>query len=80
VRDLCNVIDRMVALIPREETDLLAALASRRMSALFSPPECQAERWAEVGHVLAGKFGKPPSQLDGWRRDVAEIFTGKAAS
>ena len=72
-RDLVDVIDRMLELIPDSEHDLRKKLASVQDSAHYTPPDGMAIRWEQLLKVLWNNLGAP---VAGWQVQVARLFGG----
>jgi hypothetical protein len=72
-RNLVDVIDQILPLIPDSEPDLKAALEGHKRSAAFSAPERMRFWWGEVGEELEEALGFPITEE--WKRQVFKIFT-----
>lgn len=74
-RDICNVIDQIVSVIPRDElAALMPELQQIKDRALYTAPELQRERWVDLCAFLNSNLGPPQFS---WQREVAEIVSGK---
>ncbi len=73
-RNLPDVIDAMLVVIPETERHLLHSLKSAKQSSYYAPPENQHIWWKETQGILAQMVGEP--KLD-WQWLVAAAFAGK---
>lgn len=76
-RTLVQVVDRLLAAIPKEQLSLRVELAKQKESALYTAPEAQRDVWDRTASALQFYLGRDPKQLIGWQREVFEIFTGE---
>lgn len=75
-RDLIEVINRMVEVIPTDQEGLRSALERLRRNVLFTAPEAMSRRWDFGEQVLA--FHMPPIEdWEPWCHEVADIWTGR---
>ena len=72
MRDLSEVIDSMVKLIPAEEEDFLDQLESYKQSYHYSSPEMRPTWWRMVAGALYEKFGDEPQEK--WQLNVLEVW------
>ena len=73
-RDIIEVIDRLLGIVPEGETGLRAGLNSVKQSALFTAPEMMTIRWRRLGEVLQEEIGQP---REPWQVEVGEIVRGE---
>ncbi len=73
-RNLPDVIDAMLAVIPVDQQNLRHCLANAKQSSCYAPPENQHIWWQETQGILAQLVGEP--KLD-WQWQVAAAFAGK---
>lgn len=69
-RNLGEVIEQLLAVIPPEEEGLIASLSSVLESAAFSPPEMIDDWWRRTMHILE-EIGQPKSD---WQLSVHSIW------
>lgn len=82
MRELSEVIDQMLAVIPDHEDNLRAILESKRGSAIVSAPEQMHFWWRETAMELEDFFcvvvdgePQPPKLEDGsWQQKVYNIW------
>jgi hypothetical protein len=72
-RELTEVIDSMLAVVPREEKALIESLEGRRNSCGYTAPEAMRDRWVEVAALLHEYLGKSLPDED-WKRKVYYIW------
>jgi hypothetical protein len=72
-RDLAEVLDKMIELVPKTKTEFLDSLRSFRHSASYRAPERMNELWGRVGEHLHDEFGDKPPQ---WAYPILKVFTG----
>lgn len=75
MRDLADVLDRMLAVIPESEDDLRAMLKGIRSSVGYTAPEVMPELWRATQHQLQSKLGGPATTP--WHFDVVTIWSGR---
>lgn len=73
MRDIAEVIDQMLVVIPADKESLRARLDSVKKSAFFTAPELAGNNWHSVAGILEGEIGEP---LEPWQKEVAAIFNG----
>lgn len=73
-RDLVQVINDCLDIIPETESDLRAALASHASSYRYAAPEMRQFWWEETANTLTQKIGQP-SKL--WEKQVAATFNNE---
>jgi len=76
MRILVNVLDQMIKRIPEGEP-LAQKLESVKTASLYRAPELQRGDWEVVSSILSGEFGVPADELDGWKKEVVDIFVDK---
>lgn len=72
MRHLVDVIDAMLARVPKDEGDFIARLESCQQSVTYTPPEVMGTRWHDVAEILYGEFGEIPDE--GWQTEVCEAW------
>lgn len=77
MRDLGEVLDRMIEALDEPNSMLHSQLSSIRDSVSYQPPETMRMWWHEVAMTLEDEFGDP-ADLDGKHKMVADIFMGRA--
>jgi hypothetical protein len=75
-RNLVDVIDQMIAVIPETEKQLRGRLESLKTTCVYSSPEQDSARWSHCAEILMGEIGEPVTE---WQKKVAEIFSGNCA-
>lgn len=81
MRDLVEVLDQMIAVIPQEERDtdqeaedLVNDLRNIQNSATYAAPELMRMWWEEASFILSGAFTEPTKD---WHFEMISIFTTK---
>lgn len=76
MRDLCEIIDRMLEVIPEDQTILREKLESHYESVMLSPPEMILFQWNEVGDTLYQfVFSDFYPEVE-WQDKIERIWTG----
>jgi hypothetical protein len=86
-RNLADVIERLLALIPEDQQKLRAELKKVQDSSRYCPPENMGMFWQEGALALQLTIGPDILMPDGtirpevtdWRRDVLNVWMGRAA-
>lgn len=74
MRDITEVIDKMLEKIPSEEAELRASLESVKYKAAYTAPEMARRHWADGAEILMRRFGEV---LDlPWQEEVCDIWQG----
>ena len=76
MRDLCEVIDQMLEVIPEEEMKLREALIDHKESIEISPPEMMLIQWNEVGDTLYHYVFSDFYPEIKWQAQIEKIWTG----
>lgn len=76
MRNLCEVIDQMLAVIPEDQTELRASLKNHKQSAEFAPPEMISIHWNNVGDTLYYYVFSNFYPEIGWQEKIERIWTG----
>jgi len=76
MRNITDVITVILRLIPDTEIDFRKGLKLVAERADYTAPEIIDHRWAE-GSDLLGKYLPEPGFLNGWQRQVVELWTGR---
>ena len=71
MRDIIEVIERIVEYIPEDKKLFITQLNSIKNSAMYTPPEAMHGRWYEASCILENNLGQV-NQLpkDGWEMEV----------
>lgn len=81
MRNLIEVIDQMLCVIPTSETRLIAQLKSNRTSAEYTSPETIGFRWQTTSETLFDRFGdvdeKELMAEGSWTKRLFEIWMNK---
>lgn len=74
MRNLGELIDRMVEKIPADQTDLLHDLDNVVDSIRYTPPEPEAiiYRFRQVAEIFGAYFGDEPTE--DWQKEVIDIW------
>lgn len=72
MRDIHDVIEKMIAKIPADQDRLIAQLEGVAYTSCYTPPECASKDWIAASHILHSFFGPVP-KLD-WQREVIMIY------
>lgn len=75
-RNLRDVLDSIIEVVPSSETHTLAVLRDLQSSVSFSAPELITFWWNEVADALNDNLGFPDSP---WKLQIDEIFSGRSA-
>lgn len=75
-RDITEVIERMLEIIPANETELRADLAQVDHAACYLAPEVMGKAWAQGAQALLRRFGET-APVEGWGCEVVAIWRGK---
>jgi hypothetical protein len=78
-RQIDNVLGAILAIIPEEETTLIARLEDVLDSARYTPPDAMSVRWYGAAEVLEEHLGRISKHND-WQRQVFNIWLGKEAT
>lgn len=74
-RDLCEVINKVMAKVPEDWPTLLARLNDLHGSVRFTAPEVMGQRWADLAVILEESIGEPEH---GWQEEISAIVLGSA--
>ena len=74
MRDLDEIIDKMLNVIPSAEKDLIASLKSTQDSFRYSAPEIARIWWMQTLKILENDVGEP---TEDWQKEVQRIFSGR---
>lgn len=75
MRDLHETIDKMLEVIPEEETYLRKELLDHQHDLRYIAPEVIFLEWRDIGHILDLEIPHKP-RLE-WEKKLINIFTGK---
>lgn len=73
-RDLIEVLDRVLEVIPESEGELRNGLQKVRSSAGYTAPEAIASRWIEAADVFAEHLPADTNVMSDWQARVAELW------
>lgn len=73
MRNILEVLDKVVAVIPVSEKAVRQRLASVKNTAMYTPPECIVGVWRMAAAVLTSELPWPPKEE--WQKDVHAIFS-----
>lgn len=76
MRDLSEVIEEMLSIVPNTEERLIGRLKDNLESALYSAPEVIGRWWNEVYHTLTEELFDGNINMD-WKLKVLSIFSTK---
>jgi hypothetical protein len=77
MRDITEVIDRMIGATPDDESEFKERLGHVRRAALFTAPEAMAGRWRHVQEVFGGRFKDVDvKDFPEWGHAVGRILAG----
>ena len=71
MRNVIEVIDQMLAVIPPEHDELRVQLEWAQRDASYKAPEQMRAQWQMVGELLEALIGEPTLE---WEKNVASIF------
>lgn len=74
-RDICKVIEQMIAVIPETEVKFVEDLKWAKINASYKPPEQQRECFDVTGAMLGKHIGPNPT-LD-WEKLIVNIWMDK---
>ncbi len=80
-RNLCEVIDQMLAIIPKTETEFRDSLWDNRSSAEYISPETLGLRWKVAAETLEDFMPNeniPPANWQEWQRQVVDVWQGNS--
>ena len=73
MRNLPDVIRKIINVIPATETSAIAVLKDTQSSAMYAPPELESFWWDMCAERLSDELGEPDEL---WKKEVATIFSG----
>lgn len=82
MRNLYDVIEQMIALVPGNEEEFLEGIRAVQSSAAFSAPEMIGLHWRRAAALIQERFEDPdnPNQplfTAPWQEQVVDLFTDK---
>lgn len=79
MRDLKEVLDAILLIVPQTEKGLIIDLNKVKDSLMFAAPESASMWWAEAADAFEANIGdtSDPSKLLDWQKAVMNIFTGQ---
>ncbi len=75
MRDLSEVIDRIIAVIPDGNDRTVELLKNVKKSCPYVAPELYPNLWRKCRDILCSNFGNPEGCE--WKMEISNIFTGK---
>lgn len=76
-RNIGEVIDKMIAEIPDEGSELRDRLAKIKRDAGYTPPEMMETQWYNVSLALRMAFKTELPPVNGWQGKVVRIVRGE---
>lgn len=76
-RNLGDVIDQCLKIIPESELSFRQDLESIAESFRYTAPECIPDRWVQVTECLEEHLPGPES-LKGWQVQIVEMYTQRS--
>jgi hypothetical protein len=77
MRNIGEVIDKIIALIPPEETDFIHDLDGVMDSIRYSPPENIGMWWNELSRVIGDYLPPSLGECNDWQMKVGLTIMGK---
>ena len=74
MRNLSDVIEKMLKTIPTEAQTLRSRLGALQRTSQYAAPEEQSRLWRGAQQILTSEIGKPTEK---WQKEVANFFSGK---
>ena len=78
MRNIVDVVDQILLVIPKEEHSFRAELKSLRSSALYAAPESTKMWWSEFQRII-NDYLPHPNKCEDWQLHVGSIFIDKPA-
>lgn len=76
MRNLFEVINNILAVVPEDQQDLRSRLASVQHSVAYSPPELMADLWNDTHAVLFSGYPVCINDWTTWMWEASRIFSG----
>lgn len=76
MRNIGEVIDKMVEKVPDGEEELRQQLDRVKKAAGYTPPEMMTGPWNELAAVCQRCMGQPPYEVGSWKENVLKVFNG----
>ena len=76
MRDLTNVINKIIEIVPKSEEDIVLTLEDIKGSISFSAPELMYMWWEETHDALIDCISENPTE--DWEYQAWSIFTTKS--
>lgn len=73
-RNIIEVIDKLLLVVPKEEQKIHRSLKETRLSALYSSPESMRRRWIQLSLCFLGCPNPPETD---WQKEAARIIKGE---
>lgn len=73
-RNLAQIIDDMLTVIPEEQHQLKANLLGVKTSSEYAAPEIQTQWWRKAAEILQAEVPHPEDE--DWSMKMADIFIG----
>ncbi len=78
MRELFEVVEKMLPLVPKDKTDFIQALESIKVSAAFAPPELMHFWWKSCAEVLYDHIPDDPEPNgEDWEKELVKIWQDK---
>ena len=78
MRDLCEVIDRIIEVIPDSETSTISKLKCVQNDCRYTAPELIPLKWQSVYGILCDYVFDPHTLgKDTWQEKIRKIFVGE---
>jgi len=76
MRDLCEVINELLLVIPEEKSELKEILEDKKQSIEIAPPEMIFSWWNEIGDILYNHVFSDFYPEIAWQAEVEKIWIG----
>jgi len=74
MRNLRNVINKILIYIPKDQDLLLEGIKNIQSSVEFSAPEMMQLHWQRVAEILKDEFPEKLEDMTKWQREVIAIW------
>ena len=74
-RNVVDVIDQVLGIVPEAEKELRGRLEDLRRNAKYKAPEVMRDIWSGMGHLLNDSLPFPPKEE--WQWKVAATFANQ---
>ena len=76
MRNIADVLGKIISIVPVEESALKYELHSLMQSIAYAAPEMNAAHWTVFQRII-NDYLPPQEQCSDWQLQIANIFTGK---